>query len=357
MKRCEKCGLVLIYPNATNQKEQKECNYCKGFKRRKFYGQQALLDRLGEKETIGVTVSGGKDSLFVWHWLVEHIGADRVIAFNHRKNGAVHSLALDNMNSAAEILRTKFIIIEDYEFYPRFKDNLNSYLNTPNPAVMRAVLCAGCRNGISNRIFEECKIYNIRKVVNGSSYLELAPFKGHHMAEFGMGSEIRGLLKGLMENDEYLSQENLEVIIKDHFNCHDRDLSKKSNQQYVDYIDFYDYFENKPKEAKALVVNKLKWRHPENQTWRFDCIVEDYKQIIYYAAYGYSELDYKYSEMVRYGLLSREDAIAIVKRQNNELINNKEKLEIQMLEFGFDEQLINQFQEICKIAQIRGYSL
>ena len=40
----------------------------------------ALIKRLFDAPFIGVSVSGGKDSLFVWNWAVSTFGADRVIA-------------------------------------------------------------------------------------------------------------------------------------------------------------------------------------------------------------------------------------------------------------------------------------
>lgn len=95
MQRCEKCGLILSYPHALSEESSSECNYCTNFKRKDFLGREALLERLGKEGAIGVSVSGGKDSLFVWYWMVEQLGADRVIAFNHHKVGAVHQLAIE----------------------------------------------------------------------------------------------------------------------------------------------------------------------------------------------------------------------------------------------------------------------
>lgn len=251
------------------------------------------------------------------------------------------------------MLGSPLVIIDDYTFYKRFQENLKNYLAMPNAAILRAVLCAGCRNGISNRIFEECKKYKIEKVVNGASYLELAPFKGFEMEKFGDGSEIRDLLNGLLENNDYLKKDNLETIIRDHFTCHERDLSCQTNEYAIDYIDFYNYFENNPKAVKETVTKKLGWRHPEGQTWHFDCIVEDYKQLIYYASYGYNELDFKYSTLVRYGMLSRDESINLLKAQHSVTYSKIKMLEKQLVDFGFDNEGINSFQYICRLFEMR----
>ncbi len=349
MERCEKCGLLLSYPNSVTSGKQKTCNYCRNFKKKNFLGEKKLIERLKSEEQIGVTVSGGKDSIYLWYWAVSRLGPDKVIAFNHRKVDATNDLAIENIQSAAQILKSKVVIIEDHEFYPRFINNLNIYINTPNPAILRAVLCAGCRNGISNRIFEECRKYNIKKVINGASYLELAPFKGYHMAQYGDGSETKGLLKGLMENENYLTKDNLEVIIKDHYNCHHTNLSNKDNQYDIDYIDFYDYFENNPEIVKNVVVSKLNWKYPKDQTWHFDCIVEDFKQLFYFISYGYTELDYKYSEMVRYQLLSREASIHLLNDGNVKIMKNYLILREFLQKVMCDENTIQKFDQLCKM--------
>lgn len=343
--RCKKCGILLNYPGASNGTDT--CNFCKSFKRKSFKGGSALIERLSDAPLIGVTVSGGKDSLFVWHWAVSTFGADRVVAFNHCKVNAVDPIATQNIEEASNILHSKVIYIIDNKFYPRFLQNLETYIQAPNPAILRAVLCAGCRNGISNCIFKECKKHGIQKVLNGSSYLELAPFKGHAMKEYGNGDETKGLLYGLAECKDYLTRENLLTIIQDHFYCHAVNLSNKTNEYGIDYIDFFDYFENRPTEISELVISKLNWKHPEDRTWHFDCIVEDFKQLFYYMAYGYTELDYKFSEMVRYGLITRDIALKNLREQTNAIISNIPSLRESLINWHMSQKTISQFDIMC----------
>ena len=344
--RCVKCGISLNYPGVYNRTDI--CNFCKNFKRKSFKGSLALIERLSDAPLIGVTVSGGKDSLFVWHWAVSTFGAERVIAFNHCKVNAVDPIAIQNIKEASNILHSKVIYIVDNEFYPRFLKNLEIYIQSPNPAILRAVLCAGCRNGISNCIFKECKKYGIQKVLNGASYLELAPFKGSAMKEYGNGNETRGLLYGLAECEDYLTRENLLTIIQDHFYCHATQLSNKINEYGIDYIDFFDYFENRPSEVRKLVTSKLNWKHPENCTWHFDCIVENFKQLFYYMAYGYTELDYKFSEMVRYGLISHDVALKKLQEQTDTIIANIPTLRESLINWQMSSKTIEQFDFMCQ---------
>lgn len=345
--RCKKCGILMNYPGAYNGTDT--CNFCTNFKRKSFIGGHSLIERLADEQLIGVTVSGGKDSLFVWHWAVSTFGPEKVVAFNHCKVNAVDPIATRNIEEASRILHSKVIYIVDNEFYPRFLRNLDTYIQNPNPAILRAVLCAGCRNGISNCIFKECKKYGIRKVLNGSSYLELAPFKGHAMKEYGSGSETKGLLYGLAECEDYLTRENLLAIIQDHFNCHAVHLSHRTNAYDIDYIDFFDYFENNPNEISALAISKLNWHHPEDRTWHFDCIVEDFKQLFYYMAYGYTELDYKFSEMVRYNLLSRDMALKTLRDQTNAIVTSIPILRENLIKWNMSQKTIEKFDDMCTL--------
>jgi len=310
-----------------------------------------LFEKLKNEEKIGVTVSGGKDSMYVWQRLVSKFGPERVIAFNHHKINAVHSIATKNLKDAQKILKSELVIIEDSDFFERFKKNLKTYIKTPNPAILRAVICAGCRYGISNGIFKEAKKYNVKKIVNGASYLELEPFKGHYMEKLGNGSEEKGLLLGLTENKEYLSKSNLEIIIKDHFNCHEKNLSNKINSSDIEYINFFDYVENNPRLIKKEVVENLNWSHPVGVTWRFDCLVEDFKQFFYLNEYGYSELDFKYSEMVRYGLISREKSMQTIETQNAKILSDYDRLLKFLHDMNSEKEIIELFENAFSIRK------
>ncbi|SHJ91643.1 tRNA(Ile)-lysidine synthase TilS/MesJ [Clostridium cavendishii DSM 21758] len=346
MNRCIKCGLAFDYPESHSEIIDDTCLYCKDFNKKIFLGEDTLIDRLQNYEKIGVSVSGGKDSIYVWYWLVSKFGSNRVIAFNHNKGKAVDPIASENILRAQKILKSEVVVIYDSEFYPRFVKNLSTYIKNPNPAIARAVLCSGCRYGISQRIFDEAKKYDVNCIVNGSSYLEKVPFKSYHMKQYGDGSEIRGLLKGLYETDEYLSKENLEIIIRDHFYSHEINLSNQKNSANIDYINFFDYLENDIKRIKSIVTSKLDWKHPKNSDWHFDCIIEKFKNYFYLIEYGYSEVDFKYSEMVRYGLLSRDEAISLLKEDNEKMLNSFNDLVDTLVKLEVDFETIVAFKNL-----------
>lgn len=350
---CGKCVLPKGYAGAVFHSINSEtvCNFCIEHQERKFLGDKQLICdlNLDADERVGVTVSGGKDSLYAWMWLVDRLGSERVVAFNHRKVGLVHPIAEDNLRRAAKILNSEFVKFSDTEMLPRFRKNLAALLANPDPAIVRAALCAGCRTGISGKMFALGKSKSITKFVNAASYLELAPFKAAHMKTKGDGNEKLGLLKGLKENPLYDHGDSIQTIMMDDDHCHKTQLAGgKSFELYpeIRYFDFDQYIPNIPSQYETAVRRRLGWNRPE-RSWHFDCLVESFKDVFYYGTLGYTETDYKLSAMIRHGLLSRDEATVRLLSARKKLIDNKEKTIELMKQLGVGH-LISQMENFYK---------
>lgn len=312
------------------------CKFCRDFKEPSFKGRQALIQEidLQKGEKLGITVSGGKDSIFAWDYLVKSFGKENVVAFNHNKIGLVHPLAKENLYRAQEILGTQLIVIEDDLMFPRFKKNLESLLNHPSPAMVRVALCAGCRFGITEGLYIKGEELGIRKYVSGASYLELAPFKEELLAQKGNGDDTLGLQKGLRENHHYKFEDNLKYILRDHEYKYKDNLSSDEGNgaKFKEYklFDLDNYIPINPEEIEDFVVKNLNWVRPE-RSWHFDCMVEELKDVFYYGLLGYTETDFKLSAMVRHNIISLEEAIyqmEIVRTMTrNSFHNTREMLE------------------------------
>lgn len=315
---CDCCVIPHDYKSASFKiadNGKRICNYCENHILQKFDGLDCLkkdID-LKENEKIGIMVSGGKDGLYAWMTLCEIYGGDRVIALNHHKSGMVHELAYKNILNASKILNSEVVIVRDDEFLPRFKKNLESFLRNPDPAMVRVALCAGCRYGITGELYEKAYLkYNIKKFVSAASYLELAPFKGELLKEKGNGNSKYGLIRGLAENVNYNFPHNIEVILRDdnlEYKAKNKN-GKVLSQEFRNYqlFDFDNYFPNNPEKYEKEVKEKLNWQRPE-RSWHFDCLAETFKDFFYYGLLGYTETEFKLSQMIRYNLLTREEAL------------------------------------------------
>jgi len=354
MMGCDFCVLVKGYESAFFEKRNNKtiCNFCENFREQEPLGVDQLIKKLSlkAKEKIGVTVSGGMDSLHVWAYMVKLFGYERVVAFNHYKMGLVHPIALENLMTAEKILSSKLIQINDHKFFHRFKKNIFALLKKPDPAVVRVVLCAGCRTGISQEIFSEANRLGITKIVNGQTRIDFAPFKDALLVKKGEGNKIKGLMKCLYENTKYYHGDNLIKIMQDEENYHWGKIGRSKNRdllKQVIYIDFYRYIKYVPSNVEATVKNELNWKSPTGNNWHFDCLVVPVKNYIYYGLLGYTELESKLSQLIRSGFMSKEFAAEELQRKRNKIIESKEYL------FSFFhgikcEKLIYNLEYFCK---------
>ena len=162
-EKCISCALTSEY-SYLDLNEEKECKYCRRFKRKTFKGLNQLVRdvNLANGEKIGITVSGGKDSIYMWSVLTELFGKDNVIAFTYYRPLLTHPLALENIRSAEAILGTRLVIIEDKSAFERFKRNFSILIKNPDPAMIRVLLCVGCRYGITENLYREGERHHVR---------------------------------------------------------------------------------------------------------------------------------------------------------------------------------------------------
>jgi hypothetical protein len=332
---CPKCGLSRRYSDRFAKTNSGLCAFCETFVEPVFLGEQALIRDIdlqtGEK--VGITVSGGKDSLFAWKRLVDIFGKERVVAFSHVKVGIVHPIALRNLKMAQEILGTELVLVNDNEMLPRFRKNFAALIKNPSPEMIRVAICAGCRYGITRALYVEGQKMGINKYLSAASYLELAPFKEDLLKEGNSDSTLYGVIRGLAGNDAYCFDDNLNIIIRED------SFRYKGNTSIADgysLFDFDHYFPNDPQKTEYAVQNDLKWERPE-RSWHFDCQLETFKDVFYYGILGYTETDFKLSAMVRHGLLSREDAMIQLHLFNRRLRESYNDTAVLMDKLGIGE--------------------
>ena len=319
------------------------CKFCASHKNIELLGEERFISDLGlgEGEKIGITVSGGKDSVYAWYWLASRLGADRVVALNYRKTMLTHPFAIKNVENAARILGSEVITVEDNDAYPRFKQNLSALLDKPTPEMVRVALCAGCRYGITARLYAEgYERLGITKYVSAASYLELAPFKEELLAERGGGNAKYGLICSLADNCAYSYGDNLEVILRDddfkYKGGVSSSLSTVTKRGRYQLFDTDKYLPNVPELIEKTVVEKLGWQRPE-RSWHFDCMIEHFKDVFYYGTLGYTESDFKLSAMVRHGLMTREQAVSEIAAIGRRLCESLPETEALMSELGVGE--------------------
>lgn len=323
---CTACGLTAAYQFDEIGKNG-ECKYCRGFERRSFKGKEKLLEDIALQpgEKIGVTVSGGKDSIYMLGVLQELLGADRILAFTFYRPGITSETAMDNVRKTVEKLGTELVVYTDREAYARFRRNFEILLEKPNAAAVRVLLCAGCRYGITAQLYAEGQKRNIRKYFSAASYLELAPFKEELLEALSpRGDSDDGLERLIAEYPALDYGDNLAIIRRDQHYKYKNNQTMRGHLLVgpdIQLFDFDDYFENNPELIEKTVIQRYGWRKT-NRSWHFDCIIEDIKDVFYYGLLGYTEMDFKTAAMVRYGLLTKEQAHEIIAAFDRKIANS-----------------------------------
>ena len=324
-EKCTVCGLTTDY-HFGEFDSTGTCKACRTFKdeAKSFRGIDALRRdvNLQSGEKLGVTVSGGKDSIYLWAKMVEIFGAENVAAFCYYRPGITHPLAMANVRNTERILRAKCFVHTDKTAYERLKTNFRILLNNPQPAAVRVLLCSGCRYGITKTLHDMGAAMGITKYISGASYLELAPFKEEYLqAKSPFGDIDDGFERLLTEYPERDFGCNLDVLRRDqHFKYKNNDTKDNNFQTGYAYqlFDYDNYCENNPKEIESYVVEHFDWKKSD-RSWHFDCKIEDFKDALYYGMLGYTECDFKYSAMVRYGLMTREESIRLTNEHHNSI--------------------------------------
>ena len=343
---CQNCGMTCRYLNAFHHSDRKTgCSICRDRGEKAFKGLEALkrdID-LQPGERIGVTTSGGKDSIHALSVMVDLFGSDRVAALTHHKVGLTDPIAEENLRKAVSILGTELITVEETKMQERFRRNLALLIRNPDPAMVRVVLCAGCRYGITEELYRKGEQAGIRKYVSAASYLELAPFKEELLAMHGEGDTDRGFEALMKRYREYDYDDNLFYIRRDNgykYKSNRSDdrggLKDRVNEYHL--FDLDNYLENNPEQIERYVAERLGWQRNE-RSWHFDCIIEEVKDMFYYGMLGFTETDFKLAGMVRYGLMTVEEArrqLSIVRWQ---LEHSYPKMEQFFIRFGLSDSL------------------
>lgn len=237
---------------------------------------------------------------------------------------------------------TELVVINDSEMYERFRKNLAILIKNPNPALVRVVLCSGCRYGITERLYKEGEKRNIKKYVSGASYLELAPFKEQLIEKIGGGDMEKGFKNLLQCHIEYDYGDNIKHIVRDSLykykgNEANDDLKLKLNKYQL--FDMDEYVENNPEQIERIVTEKYGWQRGES-SWHFDCMVEKVKNMFYYGMLGYTEADFKLAAMVRHGIISINDAKEQIVAIREQLSDGYEQMRSFFVENGLESSLV-----------------
>ncbi|HEX9934609.1 MAG TPA: hypothetical protein VGB38_05370 [bacterium] len=326
--RCNSCILIETYPGIEfNDKGQ--CTYCASHTRKQYHGEEVLrriLERQRSKNQpydAVVGISGGRDSAYVLHYLVR-VAKMKVLGY-FLDNGLVPDTAIQNLKNMTEALGVDMVVERNSMLKPCLKNNFEAWIKKPNLSFIM-LTCTICNGGIEIGLRKTAKKRGISLVVTGAGGVEEAHFKnalvhmGTHKQRKNHLSLILGILNDIFRNPTYCKKPPCLYA-----------EGRTFLYQYLPWpivqrvfysgqtkIDFFDYIPFDEKEIHRVIETELNWHKMANvaSPWRFDCKLAFLKNWMFMELFNFSEKDDLFSSMIREGLMTREQALTRVVRDN-----------------------------------------
>jgi len=324
LRRCTRCVLPETMPFITFD-EQGVCNYCHSYEPIQLWGMDALLEALkpyrkgnGEPDCV-VTFSGGRDSSYALH-LVKNVLGMHPVTYTYDW-GMVTDLARRNQMRLCGKLGLEHILVSADIARKRHNIRLNvlAWLKKPDLGMV-PLFMAGDKQYFyyANKVGEQmgCKV-----VILGENLFEAARFKYGYCGIAPDASERTHLIslnkkfklaryygRQYFGNPGYLNASLIDTLgayVSYYFIPHH-------------YINIYQYLPWDEKEIITTLKREYNWETATDTeaTWRIGDGTASFYNYIYYTLGGLTENDTFRSNQVREGVISRQQALALVEQDN-----------------------------------------
>ncbi len=290
------------------------CNFCREFVPVKPLGEKALLKKLkkvkGEKYDCVVPVSGGRDSTYVLYILKRKYGRNPLAVNFH--NGFAHPLAIENLERACKILGVELRIESaPFNLTWRVARSLIRSAIPYGPKDMLNNICTHCSHGAHGAVQRVMLQEGLEYIISGTSHPE------DTVVDWGMFPKIS-------KKKKLLSPNVLRMLSAIGYYFTHRASLKVPGDKVIDfnrpsilhemdgkYFSLFDYLEWDRVKIKETITNELGWRKPEGRatSWRYDCKLVPLVNYLTKHGTGVEKLVDGFSTMIRYGKLTREEAL------------------------------------------------
>lgn len=322
---CTKCILPDSVPGICFN-EENICNFCLSkypdYKPKGDLKLQQLLNDKANKDSGAdclVGLSGGKDSTYSLVMLRENFNM-KVEAFTYVHDGST-SFSVENAKNACKKFGIKHHIVslKDHQHLKTFTGFFEAWLKAPSPTTA-GMTCVGCKH-LHLLGANLAKERNIPMIVWSNSPLEYSPFLALKLTGDGENqlkreSNKKGavlLVKELLKTKEFPL-----TFFKYFETCFNGCLAAFPTSPYLQKkfpeltsVFFYDYHNWDPKKIRKYVKTNAGWKFPDGkEDWHSDCLFNYFKEYMFLSMYGASYTDAFLSNQIRFGLITREEALS-----------------------------------------------
>lgn len=325
MNKCTKCILPSTYPGISFD-QMGICNYCLNYKEFNPLGVEKLLEIVMKKKSNSkydaiVTLSGGRDSTYTLWYCVKKLKLN-ILALTI-DNGFMPDHTWSNIQNAVSILEVDHIIAKHNYLIKSFKPVLLSFLKKPSPPMI-SILCLGCRLGYVKELWKNAKKNRIPLMISGGGEPETsfatAFFTNSKNKIIKIFSFFYGFAKEFAKNFNYLKNINIPYMMmrEYYYSFFPFNISKKIIYPELEYPSLFSYIQWNENEIMETIVGELGWQKYKysEAPWRSDCKINLLKNYFYYNLLGFSKNDELASNLIRKNLLTREEAIPRVSKEN-----------------------------------------
>ena len=332
LKRCKRCVLPETMPYISFD-EKGVCNYCKNYKSRNNPKPKEELFELvkpyrrnGELDCI-VPFSGGRDSCYGLHLIIKELKM-KPVTYTYDW-GMVTDLGRRNISRMCAELGVENIIIAADISQKRnnIAMNLKAWLKSPHLGMV-SILTAGDKH-----FFRHVETVKKQTGINinlwGVNPLEVTHFKAGFLGIPPDFEEKRVYTHGWQKQMEY-QKLRIKAMMESigYFNTSLWDTLSgeyyRSFTEKKDYYHIYDYWRWDEKLINETLIKEYDWETAidTDTTWRIGDGTAAFYNYIYYTVAGFTEHDTFRSNQIREGQITREEALALVKNENQPRYEN-----------------------------------
>jgi len=333
LKRCTKCILPETMPFIKFD-EEGVCNYCHNYKsRNKPKPKEELFKlvepyrRAGKELDCIVPFSGGRDSCYGLHLIVEELGM-KPVTYTYDW-GMVTDLGRRNISQMCGDMGVENIIVaaDISQKRKNIKMNLQAWLKSPHLGMM-AMLTAGDKHFF--RYVEDIKkqtginlnlwgVNPLEVTHFKTGFLGIAPdFEEKRVYSHGIMKQLRyhsKRFKAMLESPSYFNSSLWDTLSGEYY----RSFTEKQ-----DYYHIFDYWAWDEKTVNDTLINQYDWETAidTSTTWRIGDGTAGFYNYVYYTVAGFTEHDTFRSNQIREGQLTREKALELVEDENQPRYQN-----------------------------------
>ena len=364
MIRCSTCVLP-VSPGYVELDQQGTCQICNQARRTRAHSDlpqaagdlSALIADLrergkGRQYDCLVGLSGGRDSTYLLYLLVKQHGLRCVAAYY--RTPFTPDTTDRNARQAADRLGVPLIEMDiDPDYHQRVARDMFTMWEKRHDSALINLACAPCKL-VTRELFRIAKAHDVGTVVSGGSKYETFQLGAAQSDDEAATQAIvrrQGSLRQQMAKLGTIAKRGLGALGRSAGLWKHLPIAFKASVMYLNPHTVYmriryrdlpavDYFYHAEwnEEESEQAMGELGWELPAgcNSVWRSDCAFAELKNYMFYRTTGVTYTDTYLSNMVRAGVLTRDEAL---KRLETEGQFSRQRLEDALEVLGLEREL------------------